>query len=150
VKPLAMAGVMGGEHSGINDSTCDLFLESAFFPPAAIAGKARASFSSDASHRYEPASIRIAAQGMERATQLIVDICGGQPGRWSRRFPPSICLRASRCAYARHVPPGYWGFASTRSHRCDSQRARLAVERQGDDFLVTRHPSVSTSKSKKT
>jgi phenylalanyl-tRNA synthetase beta chain len=32
-KPLAMAGVMGGEHSGINDSTRDLFLESAFFPP---------------------------------------------------------------------------------------------------------------------
>ncbi|MCE9568562.1 MAG: phenylalanine--tRNA ligase subunit beta [Rhodocyclales bacterium] len=81
-KPLAMAGVMGGEHSGINDSTRDLFLESAFFPPAAIAGKARAfGFSSDASHRYERGvDFELQRKAIERATQLIVDTCGGKPG----------------------------------------------------------------------
>ena len=81
-KPLAMAGVMGGEHSGINDSTRDLFLESAFFPPTAIAGKARAlGFSSDASHRYERGvDFELQRTAIERATQLILDTCGGQPG----------------------------------------------------------------------
>jgi phenylalanyl-tRNA synthetase beta chain len=73
---------MGGEHSGINDSTRDLFLESAFFPPAAIAGKARAfGFSSDASHRYERGvDFELQRKAIERATQLIVDTCGGKPG----------------------------------------------------------------------
>lgn len=81
-KPLAMAGIMGGEHSGISDSTRDLFLESAFFPPAAIAGKARAlGFSSDASHRYERGvDFDLQRRAIERATQLILASCGGQPG----------------------------------------------------------------------
>ena len=81
-KPLAIAGIMGGEHSGINDATCDLFLESAFFPPVAIAGKARAfGFSSDASHRYERGvDFELQRTAIERATQLILDTCGGQPG----------------------------------------------------------------------
>jgi phenylalanyl-tRNA synthetase beta chain len=81
-KPLAMAGVMGGEHSGISDSTRDLFLESAFFPPSAIAGKARAlGFSSDASHRYERGvDFDLQRRAIERATQLILASCGGQPG----------------------------------------------------------------------
>jgi phenylalanyl-tRNA synthetase beta chain len=82
VKPLAMAGIMGGEHSGIADSTRDLFLESAFFPPLAIAGKARAlGFSSDASHRYERGvDFELQRRAIERATQLILASCGGKPG----------------------------------------------------------------------
>ncbi len=81
-KPLALAGIMGGEHSGIADSTTDLFLECAFFTPTAIAGKARAlGFSSDASHRYERGvDFDFQRRAIERATQLIIDICGGQPG----------------------------------------------------------------------
>ena len=81
-KALAMAGIMGGEHSGIADSTTDLFLESAFFTPDAIAGKARAlGFSSDASYRYERGvDFELQRRAIERATQLIVDICGGNPG----------------------------------------------------------------------
>ncbi len=81
-RALAMAGIMGGEDSGINDATTDLFLESAFFAPAAIAGKARAlGFSSDASYRYERGvDFELQRTAIERATQLIVDICGGRPG----------------------------------------------------------------------
>ncbi|MDP1606515.1 MAG: phenylalanine--tRNA ligase subunit beta [Rhodocyclaceae bacterium] len=81
-KSLALAGIMGGEHSGINDATTDLFLESAFFAPAAIAGKARAlGFSSDASYRYERGvDFELQRSAIERATQLIIDICGGTPG----------------------------------------------------------------------
>ena len=81
-KPLAIAGVMGGAHSGINDATRDLFLESAFFPSTAIAGKARAlGFSSDASHRYERGvDFELQRKAIERATQLILATCGGAPG----------------------------------------------------------------------
>ncbi len=81
-KALALAGIMGGEHSGINDATTDLFLESAFFAPDAIAGKARAlGFSSDASYRYERGvDFALQRRAIERATQLIIDICGGVPG----------------------------------------------------------------------
>lgn len=81
-KALALAGIMGGEHSGINDATTDLFLESAFFAPDAIAGKARAlGFSSDASYRYERGvDFELQRRAIERASQLIIDICGGRPG----------------------------------------------------------------------
>ncbi|MBK7135186.1 MAG: phenylalanine--tRNA ligase subunit beta [Rhodocyclales bacterium] len=81
-RALALAGIMGGEESGIGDATAELFLESAFFAPDAVAGKARAlGFSSDASYRFERgvdfASTR---EALERATQLILEICGGQAG----------------------------------------------------------------------
>lgn len=79
---LALAGVMGGEDSGVTDATRDVFLESAFFQPDAIVGRARAlGFSSDASHRFERGvDFELARHAMERATQLIVDICGGSVG----------------------------------------------------------------------
>ncbi len=81
-KALALAGIMGGEHSGISDATTDLFLESAFFAPKAIAGKARAlGFSSDASYRYERGvDFELQRAAIERATQLILEVCGGRPG----------------------------------------------------------------------
>lgn len=81
-RALALAGIMGGEGSSVTNETTDVFLESAFFAPDAIAGKARAlGFSSDSSYRFER-GVDFALQGkaLERATQLILDICGGQPG----------------------------------------------------------------------
>ena len=81
-RALALAGIMGGEESGITEGTRELFLESAFFSPAAVAGKARAlGFSSDASYRYERGvDFTLQRAAIERATQLILDICGGTPG----------------------------------------------------------------------
>src|SRR5690606_40302026 len=80
-RPLAMAGIMGGEHSGINDSTKDLLLESAFFDHIAIAGKARNyGLHTDASHRYERGvDWQLQREAMERLTGLILDIVGGEP-----------------------------------------------------------------------
>ncbi len=81
-KPLALAGIMGGSDSGVQQGTTDLFLESAFFSPEAIAGKSfRLGFSSDSAHRFER-GVDFAAtrNAMERATRLIVDICGGKAG----------------------------------------------------------------------
>ncbi|MEC8522878.1 MAG: phenylalanine--tRNA ligase subunit beta [Pseudomonadota bacterium] len=81
-KPLAMAGVMGGEHSGVNGETQDLLLEAAFFNPIAIAGRARNyGLHTDSSHRFERGvDYNLASTAMERATQLVIDICGGQAG----------------------------------------------------------------------
>lgn len=81
-RPLALAGVMGGDACGVSDKTQDVFLESAFFQPDAIAGRARAlGFSSDASHRFERGvDPLLCVAAIERATQLILDTCGGSAG----------------------------------------------------------------------
>ncbi|QHM75652.1 Phenylalanine--tRNA ligase beta subunit [Mixta theicola] len=81
-KALAMGGIFGGEHSGVNDETCNVLLECAWFAPLAITGRARRhGLHTDASHRYErgvdPA---LQHQAMERATRLLLDICGGEAG----------------------------------------------------------------------
>lgn len=80
--PLAMAGIMGGENTGVSDNTTRVFLESAFFAPIEIAGKARANgLHTDSSHRFER-GVNFAGQerAVERATALLVDICGAKPG----------------------------------------------------------------------
>ena len=81
-RALAIAGVMGGEHSGVSDSTRDLFLEAAFFDTIALAGKARSyGLHTDSSHRFERGvDSQLARKAMERATRLILDIVGGEPG----------------------------------------------------------------------
>lgn len=81
-RALAIAGVMGGEHSGVAAGTRDLFLESAFFDTIAIAGKARSyGLHTDSSHRFERGvDSQLAREAMERATALLVEIVGGEPG----------------------------------------------------------------------
>lgn len=80
--PLAMAGIMGGDPSGVTDATTDVLLESAFFAPLAVAGKARSyGLHTDSSHRFERGvDYELQAQAMERATALMLEIVGGQPG----------------------------------------------------------------------
>ncbi len=79
---VAMAGIMGSANSGISLATKEMFLESAYFSPRAIAGRARRyGFSSDASHRFERGvDFGNTRQALERATQLILEICGGDAG----------------------------------------------------------------------
>ena len=81
-KALAIAGVMGGEGSGVSEKTRNIFLESAFFDPITIAGKARSyGLHTDSSHRFERGvDFQLQKKAVERATALIVDICGGEPG----------------------------------------------------------------------
>ncbi len=81
-KPLAIAGVMGGEHSGVTQKTRDIVLESAWFEPIAMAGKARLyNLHTDASHRFERGvDYELARVAMERATALLLEITGGEPG----------------------------------------------------------------------
>jgi phenylalanyl-tRNA synthetase beta chain len=79
---IGLGGVMGGESTKADEATRNVFLESAFFFPAAIAGRARRyNFSSDASHRFERGvDFDNNVDGIERATRLVLDICGGEPG----------------------------------------------------------------------
>mgnify|MGYP001449674907 FL=1 len=81
-KVLALAGIMGGSESSVSDQTTDILLESAWFNPLALAGKARLyGKHTDSSHRFERGvdpQLQIAA--MERATALMLEICGGSVG----------------------------------------------------------------------
>ena len=79
---IGLAGIMGGESTKADEDTKNVFLESAFFWPEAIAGRARRyGFSSDASHRFERGvDFANNVDGIERATRLILDMCGGEPG----------------------------------------------------------------------
>ncbi len=79
---LGIAGVMGGENSGVTAKTRDVFLEAAFFEPISVAGKARSyGLHTDASHRFERGvDSNLAREAMERATALLLDIAGGEPG----------------------------------------------------------------------
>jgi len=137
-RPLAMAGIMGGEESGITLETRELFLESAYFAPKAIAGRARRyGFVSDASHRFERGvDFGGAPRALERATQLVLDICGGQAGprnealaELPRRQP--VRLRSARVARVLGV-----AFSAELIGELFT-RLDLAFTRNGDDFIVT-------------
>ena len=80
--PQALAGIMGGSASAVTDSTQNIFLESAFFAPAAIAGRARSyGLHTDSSHRFERGvDPELQGTAIERATQLLLDIVGGEAG----------------------------------------------------------------------
>jgi phenylalanyl-tRNA synthetase beta chain len=79
-KALALAGIMGGAESAVSEATRDIFLESAFFDPGVIAGKSRVfGFGSDSAYRFERGvDFSGTVNALERATQLVLEICGGQ------------------------------------------------------------------------
>jgi len=81
-KPLAIAGVMGGIDSGVQDTTADLFLECAFFPPEIIAGRARTyGMHTESAHRFERGvDPGLQQRAIERATELLTGIAGGKAG----------------------------------------------------------------------
>ncbi len=137
---LALAGVMGGADSAVSDATVDLFLESAFFAPDVIAGRARAlGFASDASYRYERGvDFELQRTAIERATQLMLDLCGGKPGpvvetisaaRLPQRKP--VRLRCAKVAKVLGIALPAADIAQTLT------RLGFAHIRETDDFVVT-------------
>ena len=81
-KPIGMAGVMGGDHSGIGDDTVDVLIEVAWFDPNVIAGRGRRfGLVTDASQRFERGvDPTLQERALERATRLLCDCAGGVPG----------------------------------------------------------------------
>ncbi len=137
--PLAMAGIMGGENSGVSANTQTIFLESAFFAPLAIAGQARSyGLHTDASHRFERGvDPELPVIAVERATQLLLEICGGQAGPVVETVseghlpaPRAITLREARLESA----------LSKRLSADDVtdilQRLGLAVDKQAEGWSV--------------
>ncbi len=103
--PVGLAGVMGGESTAVNEATTDVFLEAAWFAPEVIAGRARRlGLHTDASVRFERGvDFALPEQAIERATTLLLEICGGEPGpvqmvEAPEHLPrrPAVALRADR------------------------------------------------------
>ena len=100
---LSIAGLMGGEASAVSDSTQNILLESAFFYPNIIAGKSRQyGFGSDSSFRFERGvDFALQEDAIERATALIIGICGGKAGvvnKAEANLPErkAVCVRLNR------------------------------------------------------
>lgn len=136
--PIALAGVMGGAESAVDDATTDIFLESAFFAPGAIVGKSRLlGFSSDSSFRFERGvDFSATAVALDRATQLIVDICGGLAGAMTEaqsQLPARnpVTLRTSRVLRVLGVALKANEIAQILS------RLGMQFQQKGDEFSVT-------------
>jgi phenylalanyl-tRNA synthetase beta chain len=140
VKPLALAGVMGGDHSGISDGTTDVLLEVAFFLPDAVAGRGRRyGLVTDASQRFERGvDPTLQERAIERATQLLLACAGGVPGpvevtELRAEIPQRRAVRF-RPARARSVigaPVGDEEMASILA------RLGMDVQRSGEEWQVT-------------
>ncbi|MBW8078388.1 MAG: phenylalanine--tRNA ligase subunit beta [Gallionella sp.] len=135
---LAMAGIMGGKGSGVDTTSTNVFLESAFFHPDAIVGRARRfGLATDSSFRFERGVDYAATrQALERATQLLVEICGGQVGEISAvcgTLPArsAIALRRSRVARILGIELSNQQIADLLT------RLRFAFTANGDDYRVT-------------
>ena len=89
--PIALAGIMGGASTAVSEQTNKVFLESAFFEPIRLAGAARRyRMHSDASQRFERGvDPRGQVRAIERATQLILEICGGVAGPCTATHSPT-------------------------------------------------------------
>lgn len=136
----ALAGVMGGASTSVGEGTVDIFLESAFFSPAALAGRARRyGLHTDSSHRFERGvSPALQRDALERATALFVQIAGGIPGpvievmqeqHLPRREP--IALRQARIKRV-------LGFELPAAEVSDIlTRLGLKVESVGENWRVT-------------
>ena len=135
---IGLGGIMGGESTKADEATKNVFLESAFFHAAAVAGRARRyNFTSDASHRFERGvDFDNNLDGLERATRLILEICGGEPGptedlvvRLPQRKP--VRMRIARAQKVIGVPVPADEMARAFS------RLRLPFKQDGEAFTVT-------------
>lgn len=139
-KPLAMAGIMGGEDASVTDITSDIFLESAFFSPTGLMGCARHyGLHTDSSHRFERGvDYELPMEAMRRATELLLDIVGGEAGQLidvsideylPKRLP--IPLRLERVAriLGLELPPAQIGGLL--------ESLGMSIQKQAGEWLVT-------------
>ena len=102
---IALAGIMGGEPTSVTNATTDIFLESAFFTPDAIAGKARRlGLSTDSSYRFERGvDFGNTKNALERATGLILQFCGGKAGEITEKIGELPVRSTVNLRYARLI-----------------------------------------------
>ncbi len=176
-KPMAIAGVMGGADSGVQTDSTTIVFEAAHFTRKCAAGKARAyGLATDSSHRFERGvDPLLPEKAMERATELLVDICGGKVGSLNKQVSqkdlsarPVVTLRFDRLnkllgmplettvvdALLRRISPdvkqvsGEWRVESP-SYRFDIERECDLVEEvarvMGYDNLEDKMPSMQST-----
>jgi phenylalanyl-tRNA synthetase beta chain len=137
----SLAGIMGGDATAVSDGTRDVYVEAAFWWPEAIQGRSRRyNFTTDAGHRFErgvdPAGT---IEHIERITQLIIDICGGEPGPMDdqraalpERTP--VALRVARAAQIIGMP--------VTQAQCAEVMRRLGMPfSEGDGTITVTPPS---------
>src|SRR5579863_9674913 len=137
----SLAGIMGGDSTAVSLDTTNMYLEAAFWWPDSIRGRSRKyNFSTDAGHRFERGvDYATTVEHIERITQLILDICGGEAGpvddqivNVPKRNP--VSMRVSRAHRIIGVEVGAEEIAQIFT------RLGLPFERDGDTFAVTPPP----------
>ncbi len=110
-QPQSLAGIMGGEHSAVNEQTKNIYIEAAFWWPESIRGRARdLKFQSEASYRFERGvDAATVVEHLERMTQLVVDICGGEVGPIDDQIleipaQKEVTMRHTRCEKILGIP----------------------------------------------
>ena len=106
--PIALAGIMGGAATAVSSNTRNIFFESAFFEPIRLAGVARrCHLQTDASQRFERGvDPTQQSRAIERATRLLLDICGGVPGQCELTQTDAASVRNPICIALRPAAVG--------------------------------------------
>jgi phenylalanyl-tRNA synthetase beta chain len=133
----SLAGIMGGDATAVSDGTKNVYVEAAFWWPEAVAGRSRRfNFTTDAGHRFErgvdPA---LTVEHIERITQLIIDICGGEAGAMDDQVlnlpaRKPVTLRVERAAKVIGMPVTQGqceGVMKRLGLRFDSEPGRISV-----------------------
>ncbi|MFT3955817.1 MAG: phenylalanine--tRNA ligase subunit beta [Piscinibacter sp.] len=135
----SLAGIMGGESTAVSDATRNVYVEAAFWWPEAVAGRSRRyNFATDAGHRFErgvdPAQT---VEHIERITQLIIDICGGEAGPMDDQvlaLPKAepVRLRVARAAKVIGMP--------VTQAQCEGVMTRLGLQFTSEPGALTVTP----------
>ena len=137
----SLAGIMGGDATAVSDDTVNIYAEAAFWWPKSIAGRSRRyNFSTDAGHRFERGvDASTTVKHLERITQLILDICGGEAGPMDDvqvNLPQAkpVTLRVARAAKIIGMP--------LTQAQCADALTRLGLPVvEGDGVLTVTPPS---------
>jgi phenylalanyl-tRNA synthetase beta chain len=135
----SLAGIMGGDATAVSDDTRNIYMEAAFWWPKAVAGRSRRyNFATDAGHRFERGVDPVGTvEHLERITQLVVDICGGQAGPIDDQQPAMplrapVSLRVARAAKVIGMP--------VTQAECAGVMQRLGLPFTESDGVVTVTP----------
>ncbi|MDD0837218.1 phenylalanine--tRNA ligase subunit beta [Curvibacter sp. HBC61] len=137
----SLAGIMGGDSTAVSDDTRNVYVEAAFWWPKAVAGRSRRyNFSTDAGHRFERGvDPELTVEHIERITQLILEICGGEAGpvddvRVNVPAPQPVTLRVARAVKVIGMP--------LTQERCALALRRLGLDvAEGEGTLTVTPPS---------
>jgi phenylalanyl-tRNA synthetase beta chain len=136
--PVALAGIMGGNHCAVSDSTKNIYVEAAYWLPSAIQGRSRRfNFSTDAAHRFERGvDPQNTVNCLEYLSSLIIEVCGGQAGPVDDQIlnvpeRNAVKLRLARAEKVIGIP-------LTKEVVADVfQRLGFEFKQEGDLFIIT-------------